>query len=175
MSRRILAQNALTRGAASVEAVVALPVFIILFIGVIFVRDLTGAKLEADAEARRCAWQYSSNGCTAVPPGCDHYVHTGSMGLDNPDVGGALNSAKDRISNGNLQAAILTSLTKVVLEPLTDAFTKNLEVSMPIDRQRPRLFGGGTSRVIGKYHLACNLESKTQDDIINQAWDFLIP
>jgi hypothetical protein len=164
-----------TRGAASIEAVVALPVFVILFVGVFFVRDITGAKLDAAREARRCAWEYSFNGCDAVPDGCGSVVRRSPGGFVPPDVGGAWEDAKSKVSSGNYQAAFLNVLTKTVFDSLADAFTLSLDADKTEERNRPTLFGGGTSRVPANYHLACNLKEKSKEDIINEVWDFLIP
>ena len=60
-----------SRGVATVEAVVALPVLVLLFIAVFFFRDLAGARHEAATKARSCAWLYSANNCTTVPAGCE--------------------------------------------------------------------------------------------------------
>jgi hypothetical protein len=51
------------RGAASAEAVVVLPIFIVLFISLFYVRDQVLAKQAAQERARTCAWLYSWNNC----------------------------------------------------------------------------------------------------------------
>ncbi len=58
------------RGAAGVEAVVILPFFVLLFLGLFFLREAFLEKQRLQAKARTCAWLYSQNGCNVVPPGC---------------------------------------------------------------------------------------------------------
>jgi len=162
-------------GAANVEAVVALPVFVVLFVGVFFLRTVTGAKLDADQEARRCAWEYSNNGCDAIPRGCENVVHKNPLGPTNPDVEGAWNDGMNSLRGGAFQQAILTVLTKTVLDSLTQSFTQSLSSDKVLEHDRPNLFGGGRSHVSGSYHLACNIKSKDQDYIVNEVWNFIIP
>lgn len=54
------------RGSASVEIVVMLPVFVILFAGVYHLHASGSAALVAAERARGCAWQYAVNGCESV-------------------------------------------------------------------------------------------------------------
>lgn len=172
---RIYHQRNISRGAASIEAVVALPVFVILFIGVIFVRDLTGARLAADSEARRCAWEFSANGCSDIPVGCAGVVRRLPLGELDEDMSDTWEAGVSALENGNVQGAIITALTRFVLVPLTSAFTQRLEANKTLERTRPNVFGGGTSQVSGRYRLSCNLKSKSQQKIIDDVWSSLIP
>jgi hypothetical protein len=51
------------RGAAMVEAVVAIPLFLVLFAAAIFVLRLYGHKANSRAEARYAVWAYALNSC----------------------------------------------------------------------------------------------------------------
>lgn len=167
--------RACRRGTATVEAVVALPVIVILFIGVFFIRSITSGKLEADEEARRCAWEYSMNGCDAVPEGCAEVVAKEPLGPGNPDVEGAWETGIAKVQGGDFAGAIVNLLNQTVLQPLAEAFTQSLRSNKLIERDRPQLFGSGKSQVTGKYHLACNLKPKTADQVVDEAWDFVVP
>jgi hypothetical protein len=59
------------RGTASVEIVVMLPVFVVLFCAGFYVHSWAQAKQEALTSARACAFQYAMNGCKAVDEGVD--------------------------------------------------------------------------------------------------------
>lgn len=63
------------RGAAMVEALVAIPFFIVIFASTMFVGGFYQEKLRTMAESKRCAWDHSINGCNG---GCA--AETGSAG-----------------------------------------------------------------------------------------------
>jgi hypothetical protein len=163
------------RGAASVEAVVALPVFVILFSGVFFVRELTGAKLDAAREARRCAWEYSANGCDAIPDGCGGVVARSPRESFPESLAGAWEDTKNSVSEGKYKQAFLNVLTKSVSDAIVAAFTLSLDAEKVEERAQPPLFGGGKTLVPAKYHLACNLKDKSKEQIVEEVWNFLIP
>jgi hypothetical protein len=164
-----------TRGAATVEGVVVLPVLVILFIGGIFLKQLGHGKLAADEVARRCAWLYSNNGCSEVPPGCNDVVKNDPVGLTYQDVSDSWTDGVDRLKASGVSSAITDALADTVLNTLAKAFTENLSAEKHIELDKPRLLGGGKTSAVGKYHLACNLKSRTQKDIVDKVWDFLIP
>ena len=63
------------RGAAMVEALVAIPFFVVIFACTMFVGSFYQEKLRTMAESKRCAWDHSINGCNG---GCA--ANTGSAG-----------------------------------------------------------------------------------------------
>jgi hypothetical protein len=63
------------RGAAMVEALVAIPFFVVIFACTMFVGSFYQEKLRTMAESKRCAWDHSLNGCNG---GCS--ANTGSAG-----------------------------------------------------------------------------------------------
>jgi hypothetical protein len=162
-----------SRGAASVEAVVVLPVFVILFVSMFFVRDLTYAKLAADQEARRCAWLYSANDCSTVPIGCEGVVQGTRRGAINPDVNSAIGDAEKALSegvSGNGLGAVKQVLQNLVIDALAQAFTLSLDSQKLVEQERPRLFGGGKSQITGTYRLACNIRKQGNDDTATAVW-----
>ena len=52
------------RGAAMVEALVAIPFFIVIFATTMFVGSFYQEKLRTMRESKRCAWDHSVHGCT---------------------------------------------------------------------------------------------------------------
>jgi hypothetical protein len=154
-----------SRGAATVEAVVVLPVFIILLVGILLVRDVTNSRLLADQEARRCAWQYSFNNCDTVPKGCDNVLALGDLGAVPPKVDNLLANPKAGIAGG-----VRAILDGVVKTALLEAFTKGFVANKPVEFDRPRLFGGGKRRVTGRYRLACNVSTQVDDGFLEAVW-----
>ena len=152
------------RGAASVEAVVVLPVFVILFVSLIFVQRQALARRSAELKARTCAWQYSMNNCSQVPPGCDDILDAQQGEARIPD------EITEALGDGPVGAVGRTITT--FLQPMLDAafgraVTATTEQSFP----RPRLYGGETGVEHGRYHLACNLERKELLDVAKDTWD----
>jgi hypothetical protein len=160
------------RGAASVEAVVVLPVFIILFVAVLFIRDLAGSKLAADETARRCAWQYSANSCSAIPAGCEEVlkgVHRGSM---DTDLSNTVNTLEGKLATGStVKDAIKELVQTMVTDELANYLTLSLDSRKTVELNRPALFGGGTIQVLGKYRLACNIQEKNSGDLAAEVWN----
>lgn len=52
-----------TKGSASIEIMVMLPVFIVLFFGVFYLHRAAQSELAVRQEARACAWQFALSGC----------------------------------------------------------------------------------------------------------------
>ncbi len=80
------------RGAAMVEALVAIPFFIIIFAGTMFVGSFYQEKLRTLAESKRCAWDHALNGCQG---GCAADTSTADPGGDVQPPGGTGNSKTD--------------------------------------------------------------------------------
>jgi hypothetical protein len=171
--------NYRSRGTATVEAVVVLPVFVILFVGMFFVRDMTGARLAADQEVRRCSWEYAlNNNCGHKPAGCDHVVgdgHYGSLLPDNLDD--TLNDLGNASKSKNTEGfkSVQRILEQFVTTYLAQAITKRFEAKKSVERERPGLFGGGKSVVAGKYSLACNVPAQEQKTVVEAVWNQFKP
>ena len=58
------------RGAATVEAVIALPVLVLVLLGVHLVERRALVRHATLADARACAWAHAASGCRAWPTGC---------------------------------------------------------------------------------------------------------
>jgi hypothetical protein len=168
--------QAQTRGVATVEAIVVLPVFVILFVGIYFVRDLEGAKLAADAEARRCAWVYSMDGCGDSPPaGCDAMRLKPNLAPSLEDISTKISAQAPGANASGLVGKIYDIIASTVLEKLADALSKTGESRKSIELDRPGLFGGGKVQMAGKYRLACNINRVEHKGLLDQAWSAIMP
>ena len=155
-----------SRGAASVEAVVVLPVFIIIFASVLYVRSQVLSRQAAETKARSCAWTFSTNNCDAIPPGCDDIVRKVDGAAKVVDeIEKDLSSAKG--------GPVGSVISKVIEPALKCAFGSAVEASSKQSFQRPSLYGGGTATASGSYHLACNLAHETLIDVAKDAWKSL--
>ena len=158
------------RGTASVEAAIALPVFVILFISVYYVRNNILAKQAAEIHARSCAWAYSMNNCESAPPGCEGLVPVANEG------GEVRNEITDKLREvgGNEFAELIGDVLSTVLQPAIDAaFGMSLEATIERSFERPALYGGGTATARGTYHLACNIKDETLGEVASDAWNTL--
>jgi hypothetical protein len=159
------------RGAASVEGVIVLPVFVILFVGLFFVRALTQSRLDADREARRCAWEYSANSCEAIPAGCDDVLKGVQRGNLDKGLNDTLPQIENSLKSGSGAAqAVKDVVTHMVTGAIAQMLTRSLDSKKTRELERPGLFGGGKSVVVGKYRLACNIPAQGSKDIATAAW-----
>jgi hypothetical protein len=149
-----------------VEAVVVLPVFIIIFVSVFYIRSQVLSRQAAESKARTCAWAYSMKNCNEIPPGCEGVLQVVSgAGRVDDKIEGALSSA-----TGGLVGPVIAK----VLEPaLKAAFGRALDARTQKSYERPTLYGGGTATTSGSYHLACNLTPETPLDVAKDAWNAL--
>ena len=60
---KLRAKRRSQRGAAMVEALVAIPFFIVIFATTMFVGTFYQEKLRTLRESKKCAWDHSLNGC----------------------------------------------------------------------------------------------------------------
>jgi hypothetical protein len=154
------------RGAASVEAVVVLPVFVIIFVSVFYIRGQVLSRQAAESKARTCAWAYSVKNCNEIPPGCESVLQV---------VSGA-GQVDDKIEEklAKAKAGIVAPVIAKILEPaLKAAFGRALDARTQQFYERPALYGGGTATSSGSYHLACNLTPETPLDVAKDAWNAL--
>jgi hypothetical protein len=163
------------RGAASVEAVVALPFFVLIFISLFYLRDELVKKHELAMTARSCAWLYSQSNCQAVPLGCAGFV-------SNPSSSSGRESAElhDKLQQGLGETSGLAHVVAKIVNGLVDsvldaAFGQSFEVEPKGSVARPALYGGGTASLSSQYHLACNLAERTPLDVVTGAWNYFKP
>ncbi len=170
------------RGVATVEAVVVLPVFVIIFISLFYVRDIAVAKQAAEEHARTCAWLYSAQDCEgAVPAGCDDVLTDApAPSVIAPDVDKAFHDGLDALEQGAKDGKAPSSakggklvsgaIAPLVGSALEAAFGRAIDANTDHPVTRPALFGGGQRAIQGRYHLACNLHPTTPGEVAKDAW-----
>jgi Flp pilus assembly protein TadG len=62
-SRKAAGRSRRARGAAMVEALVAIPFFIVIFVSILYIGHLYGEKQRTLREAKQGAWSYALNNC----------------------------------------------------------------------------------------------------------------
>jgi hypothetical protein len=163
------------RGTASVEAVVALPFFILVLSGVWFVRDRQLAIQSAENQARSCAWQYSANDCSSIPKGCEGVLSPGTAPPTANAIDNALNDAKSEVLAGGDSKGVIEKVAAGILGPAIDAlFGRFVEGKSSRTLNRPGVLGGGQAVFAGSYHLACNLQPTTPAEVVEDAWNKIV-
>jgi hypothetical protein len=145
------------RGTASVEAAIILPFFILIFAGVMYMERLLESKQVALVFARRCAWQYSNNGCSEKPTGCEKVVE---------HAGGSSN--ENEVSDKMREGGILDKLSDIpfIGKAISGLFGSALTSRATREVIRAPMFGGGTVAVAGHYYLMCNEKDQTLEGIL---------
>lgn len=168
------------RGAAAVEAIIALPVFVIVFLGLFYVGDQAVATQQAEQQARSCAWLYSAQDCDGtIPAGCkDVLFPADAPDMAPPDLKGKLDEQVARVKQGqsvNGGDLVMGIIGPTIGNALEEAFGKAIEAKTSRQVSHSQLFGPGQKTINGKYRLACNLHPTTLEDVAKDAWEKLTP
>jgi hypothetical protein len=150
-----------------VEAVIALPLFIVIFVGVLYVRDLVLVHQRAEGEARTCAWLYSETSCTEIPPGCAGIVGTPS-GTRTSEEAGLVRRVTEGLTT--MPAPIGGAVNDLIEPAVAAAFGRSVTATARRDISRPVLLGGGEKEVSASYGLPCNLAPQTPEQVAADAW-----
>lgn len=145
-----------------------LPVFVLLFVSLFYVRNQVLTRQAAQERARTCAWLYSANSCDKdqLPRECQDVV------TDVPLAADAAKTVTDKLTGDGFFQDVVSGLIDSALET---AFGSAFDVKVQREVARPDLFGGDTQTVSGEYHLACNLKPRTKLDIAKDAWSRVNP
>lgn len=158
------------RGAASVEAVVVLPIFLVLFISVFYVRDQVLGRQAAQERARTCAWLYSANNCEfdahSMPADCEGVTTEAPFGSE------AVKTVTDKLTGSGKVHDVINAMLDKAIETV---FGNAIDTKVQHEVARPALYGGDTQVMVGEYHLACNLKKKEKLDIAMEAWGHANP
>ena len=160
-----------------VEATIVVPVFILLLVSVLYIRDQALTEHEVEMKARSCAWQFSAANCDAVPPGCeDLVVQSTQHSAAGQAVTDALQGGKDESVKHADKTGVVSKIIDSLIGPALDAaFGRSLDATVEQDLERPEMFGGKTKAMTGRYHLACNLTPEDPTDVAKQAWKLFKP
>jgi hypothetical protein len=165
-----------SRGAATVETVIVLPVFVLLFVSLLYVRDQAVEKQRAEMQARTCAWLYSSNNCSEIPPGCEGILRESKGGARNSEIDQAMQDGRRRVEQDPDAGGLIGSVMGSLLGPaLEEAFGRSVVAETHSEVERPGLYGGGTKSLSTSYELSCNLTPRDPDKVATDAWKLFRP
>lgn len=117
------------RGAAMVEALVAIPFFIVIFATTMFVGGFYQEKLRTLRESKKCAWDHALAGCNG---GCQAETTPGGSGAEVTPPGGAgddkANSAPGaEIQSADINQSKFTVKSKATASNVIGGWVKNIE------------------------------------------------
>lgn len=153
------------RGTASIEALMILLVFILVWIGVSYVGQLHHAKIVSKADARTCAWKIAQSGCRSIPPECESTEGGGSLG------NGKSQSLEEAGEEATFGSKVAEALRDVLMNQVRGLFAKRAEASKSIEVAKPPIVGDGMVEVGSYFSLPCNTKEFSVDDIANDVWD----
>jgi len=140
------------QGTASLEAVLILGVFLVVYVGLLHMHKLQGNVLLARAKARTCAWHYSNAGCRgAMPAGCSE----------------ARATAVERIADDDNDRSIMDSITDLgVIGPLLgQVLGSSADVRVQRSVKHSAMFGDEDVTVGAGIYLMCNEHNRTAEEI----------
>jgi hypothetical protein len=167
--------RARARGIASIEAVLFLPILILIFAGIQLVTRSNMALMHARSQARSCAWRVAAAGCEAIPDECTSGKSEGTTSA----------SAKERLEKSGAladtgeSAAVNDEVTSRLDGLLVERTTSSASVSY----KRPLLFvpeeerdaseDASLAKHTSEYRLPCNSIPSDSKNISQAIWDEL--
>jgi hypothetical protein len=174
-----------------------LPVYTIIFFGVMYVKDVVMVAHEALTQARECAWAYSKKGCKGMPEGCMERPR-GARTQNTPDelftsltrepvdetqgpnhfdeTRQQMKEEMDKKAQGSggLVGKLKQAVMDIVME-VAEAFgNKKADLYASNTVEPPTLVG--STRVVGiSYRLACNTVPKTIIDVFKDLFEPINP
>lgn len=166
------------RGTAMVEGVIVLPVFLLLFVGVFYLRDMVTRRQALDTLARSCAWRYADNGCEVIPDDCaeDNLLQkTPFEGNDQGEEwitgqGDDLRESIKSAEGGTDGDKVVDAVWGIVSQALEETFTKAATATPQGTLKPPALIGGEEKVVTSHFQLSCNLKPVTAKSLVMEAW-----
>lgn len=117
------------RGAAMVEALVAIPFFIVIFATTMFAGRFYQEKLRTIRESKRCAWDHALNGCKG---GCQAETTTAGSGAEVQSPGGTGDTKTDsspqsEIMSKDFNQSKFTVQGKATASNIIGGYVRNIE------------------------------------------------
>jgi len=154
------------RGTATIEAVMALLVFVLIWAGIHYMGGLYEAQLRTESEARTCAWLISAGACEVEIQGC-------STKMEDGDAGGKETALQEAAQSQSTGGTVAGAVAQKVLDSLDALFGRNAEMTVGAEVTRPELLGGKTAGVSSSYRLPCNTKARNTDDLSFDLMDAL--
>lgn len=113
------------RGAAMVEALVAIPFFIVIFALTMFVGQFYQEKLKTIRESKRCAWDHALNGCKG---GCNADTEgTGSGSATQPPGQTGDSQTDSQLTSKDVYQSKFTVKSKATASNVIGGYSRQIE------------------------------------------------
>ena len=152
------------RGVASVEAVIMLPVLVLMLFGVGYVSRLFSQTLTANDRARLCVQRFAQMSCehqNALPTYCRNvFRNADEPPPEDSESQAALSDARE--DDGVQEAQSRSSMLTDILDGL---FGDGKIATAKMGAKRPRIFGGGETPIRAGSYALCNTKPVVADDL----------
>jgi hypothetical protein len=145
------------RGATTIEAILVLTLFLLLWVGVSYMGRLYDGKLKTRADARSCAWRISLSACERIPSECEAKTE------EAPDNEGSdkLRSSKEDATSGDDSAKEFDEALDTEIDGL---FKKRISASSSREVRGAAHIDQENVTVSSEYSLPCNSKPRTVDE-----------
>jgi len=161
-------------GTATVEAVIMLPVFILMLFGVGYVARLFDHVMSANDLARFCVQRYALMACEnedSLPSECHGmFQKPGDATDDDSEEAVALREARvhDGVSDTEKNSSVLTDV-------LDGLFGAGMLATVSDSVQRPPIVGAGETNIAATAYALCNTKPANSRDLAATLFDALSP
>lgn len=142
------------QGTASIEAVIMLPFFIMVWGLLLFAVDVYKHKIDAGIRARDCGWTFAQTGCQTVPPSCQE--EPGDP-VSTEDAAGSSELAST-VDDLPIDIPIIGDVLNGVVDTI---FGELRRARHSEDVQRPQVLGSTTVQTRGAFAIMCNERPRT--------------
>lgn len=147
-------------GAAMLEAVIVLPVLVMLLAAVPLIAERYGGRQQALLEARRCAWSYALSGCTREADGCGGFETEAAPETEDESV---VTTARSESAGGADVFELIPGLTRALEAVLGETARASVAIEL---RERD----GVRRRARADLAVACNERPRNVLDMARQVF-----
>lgn len=143
------------QGAVYVEALIMLPVLLVLWVGVLFMHNQYYQNQQARLLAKQCVWEYSQAGCKGpIPKACEQAPENLAEYEDNSGTMGFVHRKVE--NDGKMNENEHEEPVNNALKTDNGLFGRPTQVTLSKQYERPSLFGGGQRKTQAHQYLMCN-------------------
>lgn len=142
------------QGTASIEALIMLPFFIMVWGLLLFTVDVYKHKIDAGIRARDCGWTFAQTGCETVPASCQEEPGDPISTEDSVGSGELASSVDDLPIDIPIIGDVLNGVVDTIFGELRRARHESTV-------QRPQVLGSTTVHTRGAFAIMCNERPRT--------------
>lgn len=155
------------RGTASLEAIIIITFFTLVWTGVDFMHEVANVSLTTKAHARFCAFAATTNSCEEMPPSCQGEAQGGPQSEAEAESAKVLDETADKAEDSKYTEAPLNEMK----ESFEFGLFQRIEASMPASVDTPQMLGGQTTDLSQSFSLPCNPKPATFGEKVKEMFD----